>query len=202
MGPEGGIRAACVVGRCAGKVWASRGMWGALKGWGGAVGPRREIWGSGVGPGCSVGCSVVGTAHAVGRHCRAGRVINVISAWHVQCPPHLCAFTRLFPAVPPHTPCLPPRACRPHFLLFLRKIRGYSPSHPILPTVGTPPHQDPISPTVPLPTPPHGGAVLSPQEVEFLSSSITQLKVVQTKYVEAKDCLNVLNKSNEGKWDS
>ncbi|NXL91650.1 PFD5 protein, partial [Alectura lathami] len=39
------------------------------------------------------------------------------------------------------------------------------------------------------------------QEVEFLSSSITQLKVVQTKYVEAKDCLNVLNKSNEGKRD-
>ncbi|KAK2510724.1 hypothetical protein Q9233_017478 [Columba guinea] len=38
-----------------------------------------------------------------------------------------------------------------------------------------------------------------PQEVEFLSSSIAQLKVVQTKYVEAKDCLNVLNKSNEGK---
>ncbi|XP_026529733.1 prefoldin subunit 5 [Notechis scutatus] len=37
------------------------------------------------------------------------------------------------------------------------------------------------------------------QEVEFLSSSIAQLKVVQTKYVEAKDCLNVLNKSNEGK---
>ncbi|XP_075581048.1 LOW QUALITY PROTEIN: prefoldin subunit 5 [Pelecanus crispus] len=36
------------------------------------------------------------------------------------------------------------------------------------------------------------------QEVEFLSSSITQLKVVQTKYVEAKDCLNVLTKSNEG----
>ncbi|KAL7989868.1 hypothetical protein Chor_012534 [Crotalus horridus] len=36
------------------------------------------------------------------------------------------------------------------------------------------------------------------QEVEFLSSSIAQLKVVQTKYVEAKDCLNVLNKSNEG----
>ncbi|XP_043389041.1 prefoldin subunit 5 isoform X1 [Chelonia mydas] len=35
------------------------------------------------------------------------------------------------------------------------------------------------------------------QEVEFLSSSIAQLKVVQTKYVEAKDCLNVLNKSNE-----
>uniref|UniRef100_A0A8B9G2I9 Prefoldin subunit 5 n=1 Tax=Amazona collaria TaxID=241587 RepID=A0A8B9G2I9_9PSIT len=52
------------------------------------------------------------------------------------------------------------------------------------------------------------GAPLSPpsrspprlQEVEFLSSSIAQLKVVQTKYVEAKDCLNVLNKSNEGKW--
>ncbi|XP_043939828.1 prefoldin subunit 5 [Protopterus annectens] len=37
------------------------------------------------------------------------------------------------------------------------------------------------------------------QEVEFLTSSITQLKVVQTKYVEAKDCLNVLNKNNEGK---
>ncbi|XP_006862831.1 PREDICTED: prefoldin subunit 5-like [Chrysochloris asiatica] len=37
------------------------------------------------------------------------------------------------------------------------------------------------------------------QEVEFLTTSIAQLKVVQTKYVEAKDCLNVLNKSNEGK---
>ncbi|XP_053229048.1 prefoldin subunit 5 [Podarcis raffonei] len=37
------------------------------------------------------------------------------------------------------------------------------------------------------------------QEVEFLSSSIAQLKVVQTKYVEAKDCLTVLNKTNEGK---
>uniref|UniRef100_A0A672T0A6 Prefoldin subunit 5 n=1 Tax=Sinocyclocheilus grahami TaxID=75366 RepID=A0A672T0A6_SINGR len=36
-------------------------------------------------------------------------------------------------------------------------------------------------------------------ETEFLSSSIGQLKVVQTKYVEAKDSLNVLNKSNEGK---
>ncbi|NXA56988.1 PFD5 protein, partial [Nothocercus julius] len=36
------------------------------------------------------------------------------------------------------------------------------------------------------------------QEVEFLSSSIAQLKVVQTKYVEAKDCLAVLHKSNEG----
>ncbi|XP_025900885.1 prefoldin subunit 5 [Nothoprocta perdicaria] len=38
-----------------------------------------------------------------------------------------------------------------------------------------------------------------PQEVEFLSSSVAQLKVVQTKYVEAKDCLAVLHKSNEGK---
>lgn len=37
------------------------------------------------------------------------------------------------------------------------------------------------------------------QEVEFLSTSIAQLKVVQTKYVEAKDCLNVLKKNNEGK---
>ncbi|MBN3319230.1 PFD5 protein, partial [Atractosteus spatula] len=37
------------------------------------------------------------------------------------------------------------------------------------------------------------------EEVEFLTSSIGQLKVVQTKYVEAKDCLNVLNKANEGK---
>ncbi|NWI10464.1 PFD5 protein, partial [Crypturellus soui] len=36
------------------------------------------------------------------------------------------------------------------------------------------------------------------QEVEFLSSSIAQLKVVQTKYVEAKDCLAVLHKGNEG----
>ena len=40
--------------------------------------------------------------------------------------------------------------------------------------------------------------VSAPQEVEFLTSSIGQLKVVQTKYVEAKDSLNVLNKSNEG----
>lgn len=31
-----------------------------------------------------------------------------------------------------------------------------------------------------------------------MSTSIAQLKVVQTKYVEAKDCLNVLKKSNEG----
>ncbi|KAF7712000.1 prefoldin subunit 5 [Silurus meridionalis] len=37
------------------------------------------------------------------------------------------------------------------------------------------------------------------QETEFLSSSIAQLKVVQTKYVEAKDSLNILKKSNEGK---
>ncbi|XP_040205493.1 prefoldin subunit 5-like [Rana temporaria] len=37
------------------------------------------------------------------------------------------------------------------------------------------------------------------QEVEFLSSSIAQLKVVQTKFVEAKECLNILHKSNEGK---
>ncbi|NXX77000.1 PFD5 protein, partial [Urocolius indicus] len=35
------------------------------------------------------------------------------------------------------------------------------------------------------------------QELEFLSSSIAQLKLVQTKYVEAKDCLNVLSKGNE-----
>ncbi|KAG5274409.1 hypothetical protein AALO_G00135830 [Alosa alosa] len=37
------------------------------------------------------------------------------------------------------------------------------------------------------------------QETEFLTSSIGQLKVVQTKYVEAKESLNILNKSNEGK---
>ncbi|KFO73148.1 Prefoldin subunit 5, partial [Cuculus canorus] len=36
------------------------------------------------------------------------------------------------------------------------------------------------------------------QEVEFLSSSVAQLKVVQTKYVEAKDYLSVLNKRHEG----
>uniref|UniRef100_A0A673CH94 Prefoldin 5 n=1 Tax=Sphaeramia orbicularis TaxID=375764 RepID=A0A673CH94_9TELE len=35
-------------------------------------------------------------------------------------------------------------------------------------------------------------------EIEFLTSSIGQLKVVQTKYVEAKDSLNVLNKNNKG----
>ncbi|XP_034442341.1 prefoldin subunit 5 isoform X1 [Hippoglossus hippoglossus] len=37
------------------------------------------------------------------------------------------------------------------------------------------------------------------QEVEFLTSSITQLKVAQTKFVEAKDSLNVLSKNNKGK---
>uniref|UniRef100_A0A4W5QLY7 Prefoldin 5 n=1 Tax=Hucho hucho TaxID=62062 RepID=A0A4W5QLY7_9TELE len=34
------------------------------------------------------------------------------------------------------------------------------------------------------------------QEAEFLTSSIGQLKVVQMKYVEAKDSLSVLNKNN------
>ncbi|XP_020339039.1 prefoldin subunit 5 [Oncorhynchus kisutch] len=37
------------------------------------------------------------------------------------------------------------------------------------------------------------------QEAEFLTSSIGQLKVVQMKYVEAKDSLSVLNKNNAGK---
>uniref|UniRef100_A0A8D2EHM2 Prefoldin subunit 5 n=1 Tax=Theropithecus gelada TaxID=9565 RepID=A0A8D2EHM2_THEGE len=37
------------------------------------------------------------------------------------------------------------------------------------------------------------------QEVEFLSTSFAQLKVVQTKYAEAKDCLNMLSKSNKGR---
>lgn len=36
------------------------------------------------------------------------------------------------------------------------------------------------------------------QEIEFLTSSIGQLKVAQTKYVDAKDSLNVLNKNNKG----
>ncbi|KAJ0069123.1 hypothetical protein NL108_018149, partial [Boleophthalmus pectinirostris] len=36
-------------------------------------------------------------------------------------------------------------------------------------------------------------------ETEFLTSSIGQLKVVQTKFVEAKDSLNVLNQNNKGK---
>ncbi|XP_072308894.1 prefoldin subunit 5 [Eucyclogobius newberryi] len=37
------------------------------------------------------------------------------------------------------------------------------------------------------------------QETEFLTSSIGQLKVVQTKFVEAKDSLSVLNPNNKGK---
>ncbi|XP_077385950.1 prefoldin subunit 5 [Festucalex cinctus] len=37
------------------------------------------------------------------------------------------------------------------------------------------------------------------QEIEFLTSSISQLKVVQAKYVEAKDNLNSLNENNRGK---
>ncbi|XP_077429706.1 prefoldin subunit 5 [Vanacampus margaritifer] len=37
------------------------------------------------------------------------------------------------------------------------------------------------------------------QEIEFLTSSISQLKVVQAKYVEAKENLNSLNKNNQGK---
>nr|XP_057910321.1 prefoldin subunit 5 isoform X2 [Doryrhamphus excisus] len=37
------------------------------------------------------------------------------------------------------------------------------------------------------------------QEIEFLTSSIGQLKVVQTKYVEAKDSLSALNQNNQGK---
>ncbi|XP_051497395.1 prefoldin subunit 5 isoform X2 [Apus apus] len=40
---------------------------------------------------------------------------------------------------------------------------------------------------------------LSLPQLELLKGQLDQLKVVQTKYVEAKDCLNVLNKSNEGK---
>ncbi|KAG9329513.1 hypothetical protein JZ751_004416 [Albula glossodonta] len=36
------------------------------------------------------------------------------------------------------------------------------------------------------------------QEIEFLTSSIGQLKIAQTKYVEAKDSLAVLNKDNAG----
>ena len=38
------------------------------------------------------------------------------------------------------------------------------------------------------------------QEVEFLTSSIGQLKVVQTKYVEAKDSMNVMNQKNKGEY--
>ncbi|XP_075880755.1 prefoldin subunit 5 [Nelusetta ayraudi] len=37
------------------------------------------------------------------------------------------------------------------------------------------------------------------QEIEFFTSSIGQLKVAQTKYVDAKDSLNVLNENNKGK---
>lgn len=36
------------------------------------------------------------------------------------------------------------------------------------------------------------------QEIEFLTNSIGQLKIVQTKYVEAKDSLSVINKNNKG----
>lgn len=39
---------------------------------------------------------------------------------------------------------------------------------------------------------------LSKQEIEFFTSSIGQLKVAQTKYVDAKDSLNVLNENNKG----
>ncbi|XP_007566154.1 prefoldin subunit 5 [Poecilia formosa] len=37
------------------------------------------------------------------------------------------------------------------------------------------------------------------QEVEFLTSSISQLKIAQNKFVEAKDSLTVLNSNNKGK---
>lgn len=37
------------------------------------------------------------------------------------------------------------------------------------------------------------------QEMEILSSSISQLKELQTKYEDAKECLNEVNKSNESK---
>ncbi|KAJ8359017.1 hypothetical protein SKAU_G00155420 [Synaphobranchus kaupii] len=37
------------------------------------------------------------------------------------------------------------------------------------------------------------------QEIEFLTTSIGQLKIAQTKYVEAKDSLGVLGKDNAGK---
>ncbi|KAK7879135.1 hypothetical protein WMY93_034083 [Mugilogobius chulae] len=41
---------------------------------------------------------------------------------------------------------------------------------------------------------------LSPaSETEFLTSSIGQLKVVQTKFVEAKDSLSVLNQTTKEK---
>lgn len=38
------------------------------------------------------------------------------------------------------------------------------------------------------------------QDIEFLTSSIGQLKVSQNKFVDAKDSLNVLNKNNKGEW--
>ncbi|TNM88997.1 prefoldin subunit 5 [Takifugu rubripes] len=37
------------------------------------------------------------------------------------------------------------------------------------------------------------------QDIEFLTSSIGQLKVSQNKFVDAKDSLNVLNENNKGK---
>ncbi|XP_054882860.1 prefoldin subunit 5 [Poeciliopsis prolifica] len=37
------------------------------------------------------------------------------------------------------------------------------------------------------------------QEVEFLTSSISQLKIAQNKFVEAKDSLSVLSPNNKGK---
>ncbi|XP_078393903.1 prefoldin subunit 5 [Cetorhinus maximus] len=37
------------------------------------------------------------------------------------------------------------------------------------------------------------------QETDFLTSSIQQLKLVQTKYVESKESLNKLSKKNAGK---
>ncbi|KAM9859095.1 prefoldin subunit 5 [Aulostomus maculatus] len=37
------------------------------------------------------------------------------------------------------------------------------------------------------------------QEIEFITSSIAQFKVAQSKFVDAKDSLNVLNKNNQGK---
>ncbi|XP_061432510.1 prefoldin subunit 5 [Lethenteron reissneri] len=37
------------------------------------------------------------------------------------------------------------------------------------------------------------------QELDFLSTSVQQLKVAQTKFVESKECLSKLNKDNAGK---
>ncbi|KAM6039170.1 prefoldin subunit 5 isoform 2-T2 [Chlamydotis macqueenii] len=42
------------------------------------------------------------------------------------------------------------------------------------------------------------GELTLPQ-LELLKGQLDQLKVVQTKYVEAKDCLGVLSKGNQGK---